>query len=1368
MLKEGRRDDITALPSHPAQPRKTALRSLADTTRFQRLGTRLINLRNKLARGIVGHKVLEKWRKFNAATAVAILIQKIWRAYLVRGSSKSLYLNRIRYYEMFRINYYHLARYLRVKYKRMVFHVLKLYHEKLVAFRHTRMDDVRRTQAILLLKDRLIASKWRRRRLNRVAWIYRQHVICQMFWGNLKKLSTLNMTVSAARHFAEGRVLAAASHALKKFATKCIKERHIDAFLRTDRINKTYRRLRRWVMFMRYRKYVYKNMRALLKDKKRRTFRRLRESTSMLMKQNHVLHDVAKVYRTNIMRSVNFHHFFIHVRQIVTCRMIGRTSFLRVIGSKYFTTLRDSARRKVKLGAIHQIAHGTVQLCRMRFYLKVGSVRLIKCKRLIKQLYRISDDRRSERNLRLGFAAIRRYRSESNLRHLLDSLKSSKASNITSELNRFDRVLGIRSKSVVVSPTINSAYIAAVASHTSAKTKKQQRYFDRILLDKLSISGEFWAQDDPRRAQMLHVVTPKHDIVCSQGIRRLFYMTFKLWKVARKIMDRASSANKYRVVQRSVTRWYRHGLRCSRRVARAVRVFRIIRQRALTHVVQCLAMKARLGVIKRTFYAVRRLRVSIHRSIACWYAYSRASLKAKAIQFFMIHTRNLRIALTILRENIDLKAQAKSFVSVARRHHATRMLSVHFFAHMKVIIHYRRKMKRIARKFYLRHCMHGWVSVTASAIGLSHLESRVRYRSKMIFFGRWLQNAAAQTVLRMVSAETQRRHLLIVKKARFVNWIEAIENVHMKSKIDHVVKMNILCRKKRVLAHWGMRCHQRDVALWTKSKSVFNSMLVFTAWQKHQTKCVGRAMQYHDRLLEVTLFRKMLFRHRVNRRLRQRATQGHDFLVLSEVKHAVHRWRWFASHRVRYKKMALMKLQQQNLGIGTFCGHRNELVVTTSGVARRLGLIAKETLSHGHGHVSHREKLKHALQVRINSNLLKSAVSSWLSEHRVIMKKKILSIERSIFNRWKYAIQSGARKRDSMIQRLLLAMNLNSMAYGFKGLRFAVHMKKIGLTAERVLSSDHLRTWLSKTRTRLKLRAAVGGLVKGFWYTRLRLFFSFWKACAGAAMRSETVFFHETVFRRWRCCFVARRHYKMSLISMVFDDWSRLVFGRLTARHNIRRGRRIAAKLLTKIRQQRCSTIRVFFNRWATQAEVPLPGLRLKANPKKQSLNKAILSRLAANGGNSHALLLPETSEESKSAARESLRGWQTSIMSVRSSSSLMSSSKRFTVQSVASYRDLAAQTVIRTIDREAAEREEERQEERLSRFYPSNDLASRTNKSSMKQSKVEFRRGNGDVSEHEENKSEHTVHDEHSEETETSISESMTKPDALSMSDLK
>ena len=163
--------------------------------------------------------------------------------------------------------------------------------------------------------------------------------------------------------------------------------------------------------------------------------------------------------------------------------------------------------------------------------------------------------------------------------------------------------------------------------------------------------------------------------------------------------------------------------------------------------------------------------------------------------------------------------------------------------------------------------------------------------------------------------------------------------------------------------------------------------------------------------MEATLFRKMLHKYRVKKRLMQRATNGHDYLILTGCKHAIRKWRYRTYFRISYKKKALSLLQQQSLGIGTFSGHYSELVITTSSAARRLGLIPKETLSHGHGHVSYHERLIAAMKIQMDARKLKRAIWHWSKYHYRERSKSTKAITRMCFHQWKMNVRSASIHR---------------------------------------------------------------------------------------------------------------------------------------------------------------------------------------------------------------------------------------------------------------------------------------------------------------------------------------------------------------------
>ena len=87
--------------------RRRLLTSKADDARYQRLGSLLLHLRAKLCRGRDGLRAFERWRKYNAAVAVAVLIQKRWRGHRIRCAS-SRYRRRIEYCRAYGVHYHSL------------------------------------------------------------------------------------------------------------------------------------------------------------------------------------------------------------------------------------------------------------------------------------------------------------------------------------------------------------------------------------------------------------------------------------------------------------------------------------------------------------------------------------------------------------------------------------------------------------------------------------------------------------------------------------------------------------------------------------------------------------------------------------------------------------------------------------------------------------------------------------------------------------------------------------------------------------------------------------------------------------------------------------------------------------------------------------------------------------------------------------------------------------------------------------------------------------------------------------------------------------------------------------------------------------
>ena len=217
--------------------------------------------------------------------------------------------------------------------------------------------------------------------------------------------------------------------------------------------------------------------------------------------------------------------------------------------------------------------------------------------------------------------------------------------------------------------------------------------------------------------------------------------------------------------------------------------------------------------------------------------------------------------------------------------------------------------------------------------------------------------------------------------------------------------------------------------------------------------------------------------------------------------------------------------------------------------------------------------------------------------------RRRLSFLRHLYHFWKHFVERKVLRRQGFILRIQQILHRSRLAHVLFCLKLNYIMAVARKQASRVLLKASFKTWGNRFLKRSLLRRSVAVLEKGWSYQMLRLHWHFWKVSVGPGMHFQALFFYSVVFRRWRGLFVFSRHYRMKLLGDVVDEWSRLVFGRLHARLHARRGRRIAARLMTRYSQHRCALMRSYFNRWAANVDVLLPAQRLEAGLAKGRLN---------------------------------------------------------------------------------------------------------------------------------------------------------------------
>merc|ERR1711871_316164 len=320
------------------------------------------------------------------------------------------------------------------------------------------------------------------------------------------------------------------------------------------------------------------------------------------------------------------------------------------------------------------------------------------------------------------------------------------------------------------------------------------------------------------------------------------------------------------------------------------------------------------------------------------------------------------------------------------------------------------------------------------------------------------------------------------------------------------------------------------------------------------------------------------------------------------------------------------------------------------------------------------------MKIRINSNRAKHALSRWSDFKELRRVRSLRSTTFKFFISWKSRSRHIVTLRQAMILRLREVLKCNYLAYCMKGFCLNLTMKRVSMIVDLYASRTHLSFWRLRTLRRRKIRRMLDLLLDGHHHQVLRLYFRYLKVLFGPARISEKIFLQETIFRRWRCYFVAVRYYRMGLFAQTLEAWRGLVFGRLAARFNVRRGRRIASRLLTRIRQQRCSNMRVFFNRWAVQANVPLPGIRIKnisnvAQISKKQFPASLASVNKFTILSDQGLVDNGTSKKKDIFSHESLDTWKANIVSARNSKFPVNW-KHASLQDSFSVKELSATTI--------------------------------------------------------------------------------------------
>ena len=230
--------------------RHDALCYYADQVRKRMLGERILYLRTKICRAKFGVMFFRAFRRRDAEILVAITIQRLWRAYSVRGIH---HVQRVTYYKRFCNKYYPiLCRFLRRKRYRLVFDVLLKFVKISCTRRDTIINDHLTMRAIEILKNRLILMKWTAARRDNIARLHYDYVMRKALWVKLKGLCAMSLAEKATCFFYDGRLC---SLAFNKLVWSC--KSHARAEIAVTRYDfsvkvKTLHRLRRWSKYVHF------------------------------------------------------------------------------------------------------------------------------------------------------------------------------------------------------------------------------------------------------------------------------------------------------------------------------------------------------------------------------------------------------------------------------------------------------------------------------------------------------------------------------------------------------------------------------------------------------------------------------------------------------------------------------------------------------------------------------------------------------------------------------------------------------------------------------------------------------------------------------------------------------------------------------------------------------------------------------------------------------------------------------------------------------------------------------------------------------------------------------------------------------------
>lgn len=1249
-LRQGRRDELDThsaslslekVISSTGASRRVAFRYYADQVRMRVLGKKLLFLRNKICMIRFGAIFFRAFRRRDAEILVAVTIQRLWRAYSVRALH---YVPRIVYFKRFCGTYLpRLRRFLRRKRYRLVFDILLKFVKNARKRRDASMSDYLQLQVIETMKYRLIVQKLMAVRRNSIAGMHYDNLQRCVFWTRLKGTCAMSMTEKAARFFHQGSVSAHVLKRLSWHSSSCVRARL--AATRHDIVAevRALHRLRRWTKCETFRRFVTRtsllfwrrrllmlSMRIMVRILKRtlppqhRGSVRARANHSLMVKKR-CLHQIRQWKKMQAARRTISRDCFLH--------RAGRRCFCELLA---YTVFRHGEERVRGVSERHARTHA-----------KKASLSAIIAYTLTKQSWRQFYDRRSNEHIltlrrSIGLATLRNFAHTARLRRSLNS--QSGASHEFKEAVERQREDGLRVRKLfigVLPPSKQGMKFGGM---------RQQR-FDRSQHDAHFISQEFWAHDDPRRRVFLRVITSRKDVLTSRVFRRL--MSYGCGHSARQRALRASTRYaRDRTLRLSLKCLYVCTLKRMRHTQRTRRLVHEMTEKKHLFFLMALRRHKRVRKARRTFYAVGRLRKAMRHAVLRLHNNAFIERKRKESILLMRRRRPLVRSLRFLSILAPYKRLAAQSIDVGQRRREMYLRTL-FFDHMKWILFHRVKLRRTVRRFTLRRFVEEWLILTAREIGMSSLRSRRQSRIKTFVFSVWRKSCERSVFESLLVGAVKSRSCLIGKKFALMAWMEAINMKRLASIVSEVKLKRDMARKRGVMLHWNHRCMRREADLWKHCRDIFYSLRVFAAWQKHQAHCVQRAKIRGDHFGSIKCFRHLLYRQKLHQRRLLRETYAMRVLCHHHTKLTMFKWRKRTSGRVSAKKTAMGRLQQLALGIGLYrSGYGGGLVVATSGSARRLGLLLvnefESTLGGYVNHVSHREALKTALNVRLESKRCSSALRLLaLFAKQRCNKRRLIELQQ-LFQIWKNFMEKKKLRRLSFLLRLRHVLDYSKMTYVLLGLKLNVTIRNLESNVSWTLRKSSFVLWVKRFKKRSLLRKGIGLLVRGSSYQTLRLYWRLWKASAGPALRSERLFLRSIVFRRWRGCFVAARHFKIKLLGDVIEEWSGLVFGRLRARFQARRGRRIAARLMTRYSQRRCGHMRVYFNRWATNADVILPAQRLEAGLAKGRCKLHQKSSLVQDQPRTN-LSFSEL-EVRGVETKEALETWQSRIETIRKS----------------------------------------------------------------------------------------------------------------------